>query len=73
MIVGSNEAALHLAEGLAQRGLWVPAIRPPTVAPGSARLRVTLCAGHSAEHVQTLIDALHDLEAQAIARGLLHE
>ena len=60
-IVGDNEAAVALSKALWERGLWVPAIRPPTVPKGSARLRVSLSAAHSAEQVGKLIDALRDL------------
>jgi 8-amino-7-oxononanoate synthase len=61
VIVGENEAVLALSAALEARGLWVPAIRPPTVAAGSARLRVSLSAAHTAPQVDTLIAALHDL------------
>ncbi|WP_137895676.1 8-amino-7-oxononanoate synthase [Ramlibacter sp. 2FC] len=58
LIVGENTTALALAEALDRRGLWVPAIRPPTVPAGTARLRITLSAAHSAEDVQRLVDGL---------------
>ncbi|MDT7520573.1 8-amino-7-oxononanoate synthase [Rhodoferax sp. TBRC 17660] len=58
LIVGSNADALALAASLEARGLWVPAIRPPTVPVNTARLRITLCATHSAEDVSRLLDAL---------------
>ena len=58
LIVGENAAALALAEALDRRGLWVPAIRPPTVPAGTARLRITLSAAHSAADVQRLVEAL---------------
>ena len=61
LIVGDNRAALDLAEGLRGRGIWVPAIRPPTVPAGSARLRITLSAAHGVEHVDELAAALRDL------------
>src|SRR6266498_2292411 len=53
--------ALALADALWQRGFWVPAIRPPTVPPGTARLRITLSAAHSDADVDALADALADL------------
>ena len=62
VIIGSNEDALRAAAGLHEQGLWVPAIRPPTVAPGSARLRVTLSAAHSFDEVAQLAGALNQLE-----------
>ena len=43
---------------LLARGLWVPAIRPPTVPPGTSRLRVTLSATHTDDQVDRLVDAL---------------
>ncbi|KAK3244351.1 hypothetical protein CYMTET_46032, partial [Cymbomonas tetramitiformis] len=58
VIVGSEEAALKLSRELLQRGFHVPAIRPPTVAPGSARLRITLSSAHSEQDVNDLVHAL---------------
>ncbi|ATE62482.1 8-amino-7-oxononanoate synthase [Thauera sinica] len=64
LIVGDNAAALALAAGLDERGLWVPAIRPPTVPAGTARLRITLSAAHSAADVERLCAALEELAEQ---------
>jgi 8-amino-7-oxononanoate synthase len=58
LVVGPESAALALAATLAARGIFVPAIRPPTVPVGSARLRFTLSASHTAEDVGRLIAAL---------------
>ena len=58
LIVGDNDAALSLAATLDARDLWVPAIRPPTVPVGSARLRITLSAAHTRDDVNALTDAL---------------
>lgn len=58
LIVGTNPAALALMAALDIQGLWVPAIRPPTVPLGTARLRITLSAAHTANDVQRLLDAL---------------
>jgi 8-amino-7-oxononanoate synthase len=62
LIVGDNATALALAAALDAQGVRVPAIRPPTVPVGTARLRITLSATHSARDVQCLIDGL----AQAV-------
>ncbi|MDR3397809.1 MAG: aminotransferase class I/II-fold pyridoxal phosphate-dependent enzyme, partial [Pandoraea sp.] len=62
IILGENAAALHAQAGLAQAGLWVPAIRPPTVAPGTSRLRVTLSAAHTADDVARLATAINQLD-----------
>ena len=65
VIVGSNAAALTLAAKLWDEGLWVPAIRPPTVPKGSARLRISLSAALEIDDVDRLLDALHRLDAAA--------
>lgn len=56
--LGSSQRALDVSAALRERGLWVTAIRPPTVPRGSARLRVTLSAAHTDEHVDRLLDGL---------------
>ncbi|MBL8396865.1 MAG: 8-amino-7-oxononanoate synthase [Candidatus Accumulibacter sp.] len=61
VIVGDNHRTLQLAEALYQRGLWVPAIRPPTVPVGTARLRISLSAAHQPAQVARLVDALREL------------
>ena len=58
LIVGADAAALALAATLWERGIWAPAIRPPTVPAGSARLRISLTAAHTEADVQRLLDAL---------------
>ncbi len=62
LIIGSNEEALQASEYLRDRGILVPAIRPPTVLQGTARLRISLSAAHQHEHIERLIDALHGAE-----------
>lgn len=69
LIVGDNQAALALAAELEQHGLWVPAIRPPTVAAGSARLRISLSAAHTLADVEHLCAALAQLAAGATTRS----
>ena len=61
LIVGENDAAVALAAALWARGLWVPAIRPPTVPPGSARLRVSVSAAHTETDIDRLVAALKEL------------
>jgi 8-amino-7-oxononanoate synthase len=61
LLVGGNQATLNLSDGLRERGIWVAAIRPPTVPQGTARLRITLSAAHGAMDVTRLIKTLHEL------------
>ncbi|MBN8452952.1 8-amino-7-oxononanoate synthase [Accumulibacter sp.] len=61
VIVGDNHETVRLAAALHERGLWVPAIRPPTVPKGTARLRVSLSAAHSEAQVAELVGALREL------------
>jgi 8-amino-7-oxononanoate synthase len=58
ILMGSNARALAASAALAARGIFVPAIRPPTVPVGSARLRVTLSAAHAATDLMALVAAL---------------
>jgi 8-amino-7-oxononanoate synthase len=61
VILGSNERALEASLKLFELGFFVPAIRPPTVAPGSARLRITVTAMHEREHLEALLEALRKI------------
>jgi 8-amino-7-oxononanoate synthase len=61
LLLGTNEEALRVSEGLWLRGIWVPAIRPPTVPRGTARLRITLSAAHTSDDVDALALALRAL------------
>ena len=58
VVMGSNEAALEASARLQQEGFLVPAIRPPTVPDGTARLRVSLSGAHGAEDLDRLAEAL---------------
>lgn len=58
LIVGGSAEALAMSAALESQGLWVPAIRPPTVPSGSARLRITLSAAHRREDVDRLLSGL---------------
>ncbi len=64
VILGSNANALAAAKLLDEMGYWIPAIRPPTVPAGSARLRITFSANHSLEDLQKLIWVLQKIEQQ---------
>ncbi|OYY93331.1 MAG: 8-amino-7-oxononanoate synthase [Hydrogenophilales bacterium 28-61-23] len=63
--VGGNAEALRLADGLRERGILLPAIRPPTVPHGEARLRISLSAAHTLADIDALSAALHELAAHA--------
>ena len=58
LILGSPAAALEASSRLAAVGHRVTAIRPPTVPEGTARLRITLSAAHTAQQVESLLAAL---------------
>ncbi|WP_315917240.1 8-amino-7-oxononanoate synthase [Vibrio fluvialis] len=57
-VLGSAQRALHVASAMREAGLWMTAIRPPTVPSGSARLRITLTAHHTPQQVQQMADTL---------------
>jgi len=61
-VIGEEAKALEAAAALRDRGVFVPAIRYPTVARGQARLRLTLSAAHSAADVSQLVSALSPLK-----------
>ena len=61
LLIGDNQQALALSDALRERGIWVAAIRPPTVPQGTARLRITLSASHTVADVAQLVGALHEL------------
>ena len=60
IIIGSSEKTLALSEKLLEKNILISAIRPPTVPEGTARLRVTLSATHTEEHVNELLDVLNE-------------
>lgn len=65
LLVGDNRQALALTDRLRQRGCWLTAIRPPTVPPGGARLRITLTAAHQNADIDRLLEALADARQSA--------
>jgi len=62
LVIGANEEAVAVSRALARDGLLVPAIRPPTVPPGTARLRISLSASHSVHDVERLARSLNEIE-----------
>ncbi|WP_293776644.1 8-amino-7-oxononanoate synthase [uncultured Oxalicibacterium sp.] len=64
VLIGDNAEAMRAATALYKRGFWVPAIRPPTVPAGTARLRVTLSAAHDMADLGQLVAVLQQLEGE---------
>ncbi len=71
VVIGDEHDAVAAASRLLERGLLVPAIRPPTVAPGTSRLRVALSAAHTVDQVTELARSLADLGLSASTEPLL--
>lgn len=61
IIIGSAEDALSISKRLYEKGILIPAIRPPTVPLGTSRLRISLMATHSKEDINRLIDTMKDI------------
>jgi 8-amino-7-oxononanoate synthase len=68
ILIGSPGEAVGLSNRLLERGFFVPAIRPPSVPPGTSRLRISLTAGHTDEDIRQLIAALCELRSMATSR-----
>ena len=66
---GEEQRAVDAAAVLLEHGLVVPAIRPPTVAPGTSRLRVALSAAHTDAHIDRLVAALGEVFGDAPDRA----
>ncbi len=69
IIIGSSEKTLLLSEKLLEQDILISAIRPPTVAEGTARLRVTFSATHTAEQVNQLLSTLDDVNKTCHCEG----
>jgi 7-keto-8-aminopelargonate synthetase-like enzyme len=65
IVLGEEARAMAMSKALLERGLLVPAIRPPTVPAGSSRLRVALSAAHTSGQLDLLADALAELGCRA--------
>ncbi|MDX2217917.1 MAG: 8-amino-7-oxononanoate synthase [Burkholderiales bacterium] len=63
IIIGTNAAALAVSEALMHAGIWAPVIRPPTVPEGTARLRISVSAAHTADDIDQLLAALEKVPA----------
>lgn len=61
IVIGANQATLDAAAVLREQGMWVAAIRPPTVPVNTARLRITLSAAHTSEQILRLAGAINQL------------
>lgn len=62
LVIGDSQQALDLSAALRERGLWIPAIRPPSVRLGEDCLRLCLTAGHTPEMIETLLRVLAELK-----------
>ena len=60
IIIGDEQKALNVSEQLKKQGVWLTAIRPPTVSIGSSRLRVTVCANHNHNDIKHLAQCLNE-------------
>jgi 8-amino-7-oxononanoate synthase len=62
VVIGDNAETMAAGAALLGDGFWVGAIRPPTVPPGTSRLRVTISAAHVEDEVRALAAAVNDVE-----------
>lgn len=65
IIIGDNKNTIRMSEQLMAHGILVVAIRPPTVPPNLARLRITLCSEHSFDHIDRLVSCLIKIQNKA--------
>ncbi len=63
IIVKDPELAVQMSQRLREEGVWIPAVRPPTVPKGTSRLRITVTADHSFEHIELALRALQKVGA----------
>jgi len=67
LVLGANSDAVRASAALRERGILVPAVRPPTVPEGTARLRISLSAAHSEQEVLRLAAALNEVCRSGVA------
>lgn len=60
VLIGDAEPALNFAKMLRENGVFTPAVRPPSVPHGMCRIRVTIMAKHTEDHVETALKAFRD-------------
>jgi glycine C-acetyltransferase/8-amino-7-oxononanoate synthase len=62
LIIGDAGACMKLSEQLLERGIFAQGIRPPTVPPGTSRLRITVMATHGREHLDAALNAFRSVK-----------
>ena len=65
LIIGDADKCMQFSERLLEKGIFAQGIRPPTVPPGTSRLRITLMATHTADHLDRAIEAFKELKEEA--------
>ena len=66
IVIGEDALAMQCQNFLKEQGIWISAIRPPTVPKGTARLRITLTASHTTAHIHQLLDSLQLMSNQLL-------
>jgi len=63
LVIGDAQKCMDFSERLLQKGVFAQGIRPPTVPPGTSRLRITLMATHTHEHLHRALKAFEEVQA----------
>jgi len=71
-VIGDDEAVMTAAQLLREQGIWVSAVRPPTVPAGTSRIRISLQSGHTQQHLKALTQALDKVAQQLPSHVLNH-
>ena len=66
LLIGSSKDALYLSEELFKNGIYIPAIRPPTVEEGKSRLRISITTDHQESDIDHLINILHTISRNLV-------